>query len=373
MYKTTQLSQSNNTEYCWLNFIHEQFKSITGIAVLMLFLVGTSSLNAQVIPCIDGNPDEWGDEAQLNLNLANSYVEDALEGVDDAYHTNAKDIHNFGVGGNQWTITQVLNKGNIMNAAATIAVYDAGDPGDPCDYSGSSFGGYVHGNTYLFFAGDRKESNGTSTMGFWFLLNGTAPVGTDPGYFEPEHADGDLLLVADFAGGKFATLIVYEWVVDITNPEGGYLNDITGAVGGVVAQNTAGTIVDVPLPWQDHVKPGQTEYLEFEFYEGAIDITPIFDLEDPDNFYKICNAAWLLETRASDKTTAKLKDFVGGSFQIPPVVSVGDDTVCEGSDASLSLTVYEGDGVTPVADPIAEGYTITWYDSDDNPVVDDDD
>ncbi|MDU8887128.1 hypothetical protein RXV94_13235, partial [Yeosuana sp. MJ-SS3] len=47
MYKTTQVNQSSNTAWCWLNFIHERFKSITGIAVLMLFLFSANNVQAQ--------------------------------------------------------------------------------------------------------------------------------------------------------------------------------------------------------------------------------------------------------------------------------------------------------------------------------------
>ena len=60
MYKTTQVNQSSNTGCYWLNFIHERFKSIAGLAVVMLFLFSANSLQAQVIPCIDGQSTEWG-------------------------------------------------------------------------------------------------------------------------------------------------------------------------------------------------------------------------------------------------------------------------------------------------------------------------
>ncbi|MBE9488829.1 MAG: hypothetical protein IMY67_00925, partial [Bacteroidetes bacterium] len=171
--------------------------SITGFAVVMLFLLSANSLQAQVVPCIDGNTIEWG-SPQLGSNPTYQYVADDRTGnQDDAWHTNAKDFHVLGPTGNEWTNTSVLSKGDIMNAAALITVGLKPDPNDCL----SSFN-YQDDKTYLFFAGDRESNNGVAQIGFWFFLNGSTPVTVDGDqYLLPEHAIGDLLIMSDFSAG----------------------------------------------------------------------------------------------------------------------------------------------------------------------------
>ncbi len=352
MYKFTQLTKTSNFCSCWLN-LKKLVKSITGFMVVMLFLLSVNNLQAQEVPCIDGNTIDWG-LPSVTGHPSYSYVADDITGnQDDAYHTNAKDIHDFGPGGNEWTLTSVLNKGNIMNAAALVAVAPPADPGSGCVIplpDGSGDFEYTPGNTYLFFAGDRREKNGTAFMGFWFLINGTAPVGIGGGEFEPEHHDDDLLVLANFSkGAKFADILIYKW-------DGGALTDITNTTTGLAAQNNQEDAVDVPTPWEGNVKPGQIDYQQYEFYEGVIDLTTVFDLvADPT---LLCNAAWMLETRSSVQLTAKLKDYAAGSFNLSPTVEVSDDTVCVGDSASLTATVKQGEMV--IADPVADGYTFIW-------------
>ncbi|WP_242095091.1 PKD domain-containing protein, partial [Aestuariivivens sediminicola] len=59
MYKITKLKTTNNTLCCWLN-LKKLFKSIGGLAVLMLFLFSTSNAEAQIIitPCDTQNPGD---------------------------------------------------------------------------------------------------------------------------------------------------------------------------------------------------------------------------------------------------------------------------------------------------------------------------
>ncbi len=338
------------------NSFQKLLKSITGFAVVMLFLLSANTLQAQEVPCIDGNTIDWG-LPSITGHPNYSYVEDPISdadhdgNMDDAYHTDAKDIHDFGVGGNNWTITSTLPKGDIMNASALVAVAGPQDPGDACGALT-----YIENHTYLFFAGDRRQSNGTAFMGFWFLVGGSSPttvMGDD--IFMPAHDDDDLLVLANFSkGAKLADVLIYRW-------DGGALTDITGSVTGVAAQNNEMGTIDVPTPWEGNVKTGQTDYDQYEFYEGVIDLTTVFDLvADP---FLLCNASWMLETRSSDQLTAKLKDYAAGSFNLEPNVVVSDDTVCTGGSATLTAQVfYQG------VEQNAGDFSYVWKDPSDNPI-----
>ena len=184
IHKITRFKKTSNLNGCWLKF-NNYVKGITGFAVVMLFLFSSNNLQAQ-IPCIDGEANEWGEKDEplnpLTQLQTYSYVEDDLIGNDDdAFHTGAKDFLPLGYGGNQWTETSVLAKGDIMNAAAFIISgigideqIEEGCPqiGGPVDDDLV----YLSDHTYLFFAGDRESNNGVAQIGFWFFLDGTEPV-----------------------------------------------------------------------------------------------------------------------------------------------------------------------------------------------------
>ena len=90
-----------------------------------------------------------------------------------------------------------------------------------------------------------------------------------------------------------------------------------------------------------------------------MDLTNVFDLLNDPNI--LCDAAWILETRSSKEITADLKDFVGGNFNLTPVIEVNDDEVCEGEAGTLTVSIYKDvDSQNPIADPLAAGYSIAW-------------
>ena len=67
---------------------------------------------------------------------------------------------------------------------------------------------------------NRTSNKGDAQIGFWFYQAGTAPA-VDPitgaQDFAPEHAVGDLLVLANFTGGgKFASVSLFKWVRDGT-------------------------------------------------------------------------------------------------------------------------------------------------------------
>ncbi|MGM5471256.1 HYR domain-containing protein, partial [Flavobacteriaceae bacterium LMO-SS05] len=353
MDKFTQIKTNWNPFYCSSLFKNLK-KSITGLAVLILFLFGTN-VQAQVVPCIDGNSTEWG-SAALQLEPTFDYHADVFTGNQDDIFTASKDFKLFGGYGqpyNGWTLSPMQAKSDIMNAAAVILTGLVTDPEDGCI---SSFGAYDPSHTYLFFAGDRESNNGTGYIGFWFLKNGTSPITDADGHkiFSPARGIGDLLVLADFtSGGRDADVTVLQWVGPGNGTEGNNNSLVKITTNAQVGQNNA---TQTPVPAGFAVPAGQTTYDYNEFYEGVIDLTSVFDLQT--NPELICSATWMLETRASAEITADLKDYVAGSFHLTPTIEVSDDTVCEGGAASLTATVKQGNMV--IEDPVSDGYTFVW-------------
>src|SRR4030095_16414841 len=139
---------------------------------------------------IDGNPCDWN-LANFSTFPIRSYQQDAFGNgvVDSQFTEGSKDF--FEAHDLRWSVSQTKAKNDIANGAAVLV------------------------GTTLYFAGDRTSNNGDAQIGFWFYQNGTGPVIQPDGThnFAPDHAVGDLLVLADFTnGGTFATVTVYEWV-----------------------------------------------------------------------------------------------------------------------------------------------------------------
>ena len=397
MYKTTQVNQSSNTGCYWLNFIHERFKSIAGLAVVMLFLFSANSLQAQVIPCIDGQSTEWG-TTQMWAETNHDYQMDPFDvpNGDDIF-TSSKDYKLYGGNGqayNNWTVSSMQPKSDIMNAAAVILTginpdAEEGDclgytdnNGTPDDDTDDTFIPYDFDATYLFFAGDRETTNGDGQIGFWFLINGSAPTidADDNKIFSPEHytnfgqpkpgggnyslADiddglaGDLLILANFeGGGRDAIVTVLMWVGAGNGTEGNNNSLIIVNSTAQVAENNAGT-AEIPELWT--VPADLDQYAANQFYEGVIDLSIVFDLTQQD----ICSTTWMLETRATKEITADSKDFAAGTFNLAPQIRAYGDTVCAGESDTLEaeLYIFTDDDIDDNDDIVSNvGYTFHWF------------
>nr|MBP8157508.1 hypothetical protein [Flavobacterium sp.] len=293
-------------------------RSINSLMLLFVLFLFPNVSSAQSIT-VDGNPEDWDNENFLFFPVR-SYVLDAFgTGQVDNQFTSSKDFFFADGTTNEhltWVIGQTKAKNDIANAAAVL------------------------NNGILYFAGDRTSNNGDAQIGFWFFLNGTAPrvLQTSPntgGDFAPAHAIGDILILADFTGGgSNATVSIYQWVgtggnVPNTN---GRLNS-TNLVGTVAINNAA--TYDIPVGWT-FLNP---TYDTNEFYEGQVDLSSL-------NLDETCFSSFLLEARASQSVTASLDDFAGGNFNVRPVVSINDVTVCSGQPATFTATV-DG-GIAPI-------------------------
>jgi PKD repeat protein len=327
------------TRRCSRQLITWRTEFASGFKIFLTLLLLSSFFNpakvsAQCTACtsatgpiiIDGNPCDWN----LN-NLAtfpiHTYVLDAFgNGVNDTSFTQgSKDF--FEASDLRWEFGQTKAKNDIANGAAVLS------------------------GTTLFFAGDRTTNNGDAQIGFWFYLNGTHPVVETDGTqdFSPNHAVGDILVLADFTGGGLnATVTVYQWV-----GTGGNVPNTNGTLNttnctGIVAENNSGA-VPVPNGWTFT----SLCYAQNEFYEGQIDLSCVLNSGTPN----VCFSSFLLETRSSQSITASLDDFVDGAFGAKPSPDFTANTVCLGTATTFTNTTPQatsyswnfGDGGTSTA------------------------
>ena len=265
---------------------------------------------------VDGNPCDWN-STNFSTFPIRSYMPDPFGNgvVDNQFTEGSKDF--FDAHDLRWSISQTKAKNDIANGAAVLV------------------------GTTLYFAGDRTSNNGDAQIGFWFYQNGTGPVIEADGThdFAPDHAVGDLLVLADFTGGgRNANVTVYEWVGTGGNvPNTGGTLNTTNCIG-IVAQNND-AIYPVPTGWT-FLNPC---YDVNEFYEGQVDLACVSGGGAPN----LCFSSFLLETRSSQSITASLDDFVAGSFgakpqppTVPPVSRCGPGSVtltanCNGPSSAV--------------------------------------
>ena len=207
----------------------------------------------------------------------------------------------------------------------------------------------------LFFGSDRFDNSGDAQQGFWFFQNAIGLGSTKSGggfNFTGLHKNGDLLIISDFSnGGTTSTISVYQWNSAISGNlqllgSSTSANCATAAAGdafcGLV--NPGPGLTTAPWPFTD--KSGNHNYLNGEFYEGAVNLSTL-GLADE------CFSTVASETRSSTSTTATLKDFVLGNFAsctasmtttastnaaVLPGVSVTDTATVVGSSSSNDPT-----------------------------------
>jgi hypothetical protein len=225
-----------------------------------------------------------------------------------AYTSGSSDVNDIAA----WSCTRSNNIGakfNIVNAYAT-AYYDSSS-----------------GDAWVYFALSRVGNEGTASVGFWFLGDGTVecvhPSGGGSTGFTGNHMDGDTLVVSEFTdGGKVGEIKAYKWV----GGPGGYLDTTPLATGGDCADAGPGdticaTINNTTLtgygagediPWLVETKqPGNTpsnNLDELLFFEGGLNLTA--------NGLGPCFATFHATTRSSTSLTAALHDFTSGSFPL---------------------------------------------------------
>jgi hypothetical protein len=221
----------------------------------------------------------------------------------------------------------------------------------------------------LYFGSDRFDNSGDATQGFWFFQN-QVTLDAD-GTFSGVHADGDLLVVSDFSnGGDVATINIFKWeagglvFVDggdaakcdasLASPDAfcGIVNPVNPAPG-------SGGLTTSPWTFLD--KSGNSNFLNGEFFEAGL------NLSHPDiNLAGECFSSFLSETRSSTSTTAVLKDFVLGQFDVcEPELTTQASTngsVTPGTEVHDTATVK----VTGAANPDDATGTVDFFLCADN-------
>ena len=172
----------------------------------------------------------------------------------------------------------------------------------------------------IYFGSDRYDNNGDATQAFWFLQDEVTLGNVSKGggfTFSGGHTDGDLLIISEFSnGGTTSTITIYQWTgSDATGSlaflVGGENQKCGGSTPdpfcGIVNEGT--TPIDSPWPFLD--KGGSTQFRQGELFEAGI------NLSDPSiGLAGECFSSFVAETRSSTSTTAQLKDFVLGEFEV---------------------------------------------------------
>ncbi|HEY0029888.1 MAG TPA: T9SS type A sorting domain-containing protein [Bacteroidia bacterium] len=291
-----------------------------GITALLIFFALQTGMRAQITSGfeLEGNatsvlpnpPDDWDmiynntSNAQITTNV----VTDMNNIFQGGGSKDDLDINNWG-----WTTGSVPDKDDILHGG--VALYD---------------------NCKLYFFADRYATNGSSNIGFWLFKNNVSV--SAGGSFTGVHTVGDLLIVSEFVnGGGTAVIKAYVWV-----GSGGDVNGtldsvpVTGINSFAITNTTA-----VPSPWPFVPKTGAANIFgPGAFFEGGIDLCSIPGL-DP------CFTSFLIETRASFSIDAVLKDFLNGSFNTSPQISLTGCSRCINGPA-VTLTANVTGGLLPL-------------------------
>jgi hypothetical protein len=249
----------------------------------------------------------------------------------------------------QWKNTggSVPDKDDITNAYAAAYNVTTGNSG-------------AQPHTWIYFGADRSANNGDSNIGFWFFQNSIGPGSGNSSSGTPFtgvpcpsgetdcspgdlHRDGDVFIVSAFTqGGAIGTIQLYHW----DHTAGGLVlddnNNAAQCNPSGPSQNIVCAIINtgaITAPWPYTPKFGTPQtFPQGSFFEGGFDLTGLFQaLGKP----QPCFSSFLAETRSSQSTTAQLKDFVLGNFQL---CSVSVTKTCAGTPT----IVPNGDGTARI-------------------------
>ncbi len=269
------------------------------------------------------------------------------------FTTGSKDILNI----NEWRCVganNVTDKGDIMNAYATVFRNDAGD-------------------RILYFGLEKYIDNGSNNVGFWFLADGSFGCqegGTGNGNaFVGEHHDGDALIVSEFTkGGGVSTIKAYRWNRPDPSQPGSLSSDPVevgvDCVRGADADTTYDTCATTNILDQTPIWPHASKttglnnsYPPATFFEGGIKLTGTV-------FQNSCFNSFLADTRSSQETTATLYDYASGELaacgSLKVVKVTGPDTT-DPQDFSFTTTEPAGN------DNIDDAFTLDTDPADGTP------
>ncbi|MCM8571137.1 hypothetical protein NE848_17205, partial [Gramella jeungdoensis] len=215
----------------------------------------------------------------------------------------------------------------------------------------------------LYFFGNLYAANGDANIGFWFFQDKVGVNGTS---FTGEHVVGDLFIVAAFSnGGKVDNIAAYQWLGDGS----GDVPNSSGNLQTLISANTTSTLITAvvnseveEVPWTYYTKGvnGDTDMPPLTFFEGYIDLRGLaLDGTIPLQS-DFCFSSFMVNTRTSTSVDASLKDFVGDSFDVTPVVDLEDESICEGETVELVPDITGG-----LIKPGQTDFRYEWFNSND--------
>ena len=189
-------------------------------------------------------------------------------------------------------------KNEINNATV---VFTFGNPilgGDPDDL-------------WAVIAGDRAVVQGSSYIDFEFLQNSLVANANGTFTSEGPHGGrtvGDLLVTLVFTGGgNIATVRVNRWVAN--GPGYIYQEQNPDTLTGMIYSMANGE--ETEAPWMPF---GQGEYLVYQYAEGAVNLSRLFDFDEQSCGYV---STVFVRTRTSgNSSSSELKDIAGPPFQV---------------------------------------------------------
>jgi hypothetical protein len=226
----------------------------------------------------------------------------------------------------QWAYTSTSTPPKTTLDAAYAAAYQA------------------NGDFVLIFGADRSSASGDTNIGLWFFQQPVAPNGS--GGFTGAHTNGDIFVISAFTtGGGTSTISVYAWdqpglpgilpggpaggcSAGVKNPTPGQCAD-TNLLLIAAPTNVCGSSIycaitntqTVTASWattaNGYTVPqvsGGGQLVSPLFFEGGMDISATLSSIGITSLP--CFSSFLIETRSSQSTSAVLKDFLAGSFQI---------------------------------------------------------
>jgi hypothetical protein len=267
----------------------------------------------------------------------------------DLFNSNSDNIFTSGskfndyISALKWAASSATSKDDINNGLYHVS----SDPGP----------GPHTGDQWIFVAGDRLSTSGTSYIDFE-LLQGTITVngissgaktftGSGP---DGGRTNGDINISMEYTnGGSKPNVVIYRWRKNASNV---WFWDSTGSFQHSLDQTAfAETNRDSAV-----VEPfnafGNSTYARFAFVEGAVNITSLLSSSCDGLTVK---TIWI-KTKASAASTAALKDFMMPipvnikfgevDFTMPKTVfCANDDTLCLPVGTPSGGTYVTGNGV----------------------------
>ena len=200
----------------------------------------------------------------------------------------------------------IFTQGSKFNDVITSLRWGTGKPPQKDDIHNALFHVTTNpgdGHQWVFMAGDRLSTSGTSYLDFEFL-QGTVTMNAN-GTFTGSGPDGgrtnnDLVLSMRYeSGGTNTRVLIYRWS-DTTHE---YKLIDTSLTNSFAYARTNMDTIAVP-----YGAFGSTTYAAFAFVEGAVDITQLVNLASGSNCAGLTIQTLWIKTKASASNTAALKD-----------------------------------------------------------------